>query len=303
MRAAVLTIVTLSLVAATPAPPPSAQSLLRDRVKYVFVIYQENRSFDHYFGTYPGANGIYSPDAQKHGFRQYNPVAKRDTQAFRIATSQVGVLSNARKLFDAAINNGAMDGFVTQEAALATNLPPDAQKKLGMTDPSQAASVGDESMAHVDCDTIPYLWNYASRFALFDSFFQGARGPSTPSNVEIVAAQNGETEYERYGSLGPPYTEDPPNAGGRGVPIWVDLDPAWGPYNTEDFSKEQPSRSNLRDGDAQSRRRAGRRADQQHAGYRQRHRISARQRRKHRSTGRGTSRATPIRPTRDASPW
>ncbi len=107
-----------------------------------------------------------------------------------------------------------------------------------MTDDAQAASVGDESMAHVDCDTIPYLWNYASRFALFDSFFQGARGPSTPSNVEIIAAQNGETEYERYGSLGPPYTEDPPSAGGRGVPIWVDLDPAWGPYNSEDFSKE-----------------------------------------------------------------
>jgi len=32
--------------------------LLRQQVKYVFVLFQENRSFDHYFGTYPGANGI-----------------------------------------------------------------------------------------------------------------------------------------------------------------------------------------------------------------------------------------------------
>src|SRR5579885_2936712 len=33
---------------------------LRAHVKYVFVLFQENRSFDHYFGTYPGANGIFS---------------------------------------------------------------------------------------------------------------------------------------------------------------------------------------------------------------------------------------------------
>src|ERR1700722_15281914 len=41
-------------------------ALLRQKVKYVFVLFQENRSFDHYFGTYPGANGLTStyPGAQ-----------------------------------------------------------------------------------------------------------------------------------------------------------------------------------------------------------------------------------------------
>ncbi len=33
--------------------------LLREKVKYVFVIFHENESFDHYFGTYPGANGLF----------------------------------------------------------------------------------------------------------------------------------------------------------------------------------------------------------------------------------------------------
>ena len=129
-----------------------------------------------------------------------------------------------------------MDGFVAAEIAWAQKLPPKAQQELGMTDPSELASIGDESMAHVDCDTIPYLWMYASRFALYDSFFQGARAPSAPSNVEIIAAQNGETEYKKYGAAGPPYTSDPKGAGGRGVPMFVDLDPAWGPYNTKDSS-------------------------------------------------------------------
>ena len=35
-------------------------ALLRQNIKYVFVLFQENRSFDHYFGTYPGANGLFA---------------------------------------------------------------------------------------------------------------------------------------------------------------------------------------------------------------------------------------------------
>ncbi|HKM81299.1 MAG TPA: alkaline phosphatase family protein, partial [Candidatus Acidoferrum sp.] len=45
--------------------------LLQKRVKYVFVLYQENRSFDSYFGTFPGAEGLFShPAAQTPGFTQ-----------------------------------------------------------------------------------------------------------------------------------------------------------------------------------------------------------------------------------------
>ncbi|HEY2475915.1 MAG TPA: alkaline phosphatase family protein, partial [Candidatus Cybelea sp.] len=174
---------------------PTFQALLRERVRYVFVIYQENRSFDHYFGTFPGANGIYTDAARTHGFSQYNPISKRQTTAFRVTSPDLGVLNNARNLVDAGINGDKMDGFVAAQIAWAQKLPAVAQKALGLSDPSELASVGDEAMAHVDCDTIPYLWTYASHFALFDSFFQGARAPSAPSNVEIIAAQNGETEW------------------------------------------------------------------------------------------------------------
>lgn len=223
----------------TPAPGPSVQSLLRERVRYVFVIYQENRSFDHYFGTFPRANGVYTAAARAHGFSQYNPLAKREVHAFRVVSPELGLLNNKRTTFEAGIRGDAMDGFVGAQIAWAQGLPVAAQRLLGMTDPAEAASVGDEAMAHVDCATIPYLWMYASRFALYDSFFQGARAPSSPSNVEIIAAQNGETSYARYGAAGPPYTAQPKGTGGRGVPMWVDLDPAWGPYNTKVFSKQQ----------------------------------------------------------------
>ena len=216
----------------------SLDELIRQRVRYVFVIYQENRSFDHYFGTFPGANGIYSSAAQAHGFRQYNPVSKRYTQAFRLTTPDLGLVNNARTVVEAGIHGGTMDGFVAAQTGWARSLPITDQKALGMAAAAEAASVGDEAMAHVDCDTIPYLWMYASRFALYDAFFQGVRAPSAPSNVEIIAAQNGETEYARYGASGPPYTAQPKGSAGRGVPMFVDLDPAWGPYNSVVFSKE-----------------------------------------------------------------
>ena len=40
--------------------PTQLLQLLQQNIKYIFVFYQENRSFDHYFGTFPGAEGIYS---------------------------------------------------------------------------------------------------------------------------------------------------------------------------------------------------------------------------------------------------
>ena len=80
-RGIVLILVTTVAAAAqvNSGPSSSLDELIRQRVRYVFVIYQENRSFDHYFGTFPGANGIYAQAARAHGFRQYNPVSKRYT--------------------------------------------------------------------------------------------------------------------------------------------------------------------------------------------------------------------------------
>ena len=52
-------------------PHAEMARLLHERVKYVFVLYQENRSFDSYFGTFPGAEGIYRhPAAATPGFTQ-----------------------------------------------------------------------------------------------------------------------------------------------------------------------------------------------------------------------------------------
>ena len=207
--------------AQTPPTAPNAQdamlSLVRGKIKHVFVIYQENRSFDSYFGTFPGSENLVSPLAQTHGFRQYDPLGNTWITPFRLAVPDTADANHSRQSLLTKSDGGNMDLFVsTEEAGL---LAKNAER-------SDAQHVGQLTMAFEDCDTVPYLWMYASHFTLFDHFFQGMYGPSTPGNIDLIAAQTGQTQWARdniglvsdYGT-------------GPGLPISNDVWPAFGPYS------------------------------------------------------------------------
>ncbi len=170
------------------------------------VIYQENHSFDNYFGTYPGADNLASPEAQSHGFRQYDPIGKSWITPFRIADPDTESPSQSRAVVYAKMNGGAMDGFVSTQEGLSA-------KKFNS---AGARDVGLLTMAHYDCDTIPFLWKYARSFALFDHIFSAATGPSTPNAIALIAAQSGQ--------------------------VTNDLDPAYGPYSEADKAYQVPQR-------------------------------------------------------------
>lgn len=215
--------------------------LLRHKVKYVFVLFQENRSFDHYFGTFPGANGLFADPSAVPAARA--PATASNTQliyntdgsagtvsAFRIGTQQNasalddidhGHLRMAAKM-NTPGNTGTplMDRFALNEQAkrfpgspinpTAAQIP--AVPTLG------SKQWGQLAMAYVDCDTIPFLWNYANRFTLFDNVFQTTIGPSTPNAIALIAAQVGETQWVKhpaatsattYGSIAVPLVNDP----------------------------------------------------------------------------------------------
>jgi phospholipase C len=73
----------LCLVApSAPAPGLDPAAALRSRVKHVFVIYQENHSFDNYFGTFPGADNLATAEAQAHGFANTIPSAPAGSHPF-----------------------------------------------------------------------------------------------------------------------------------------------------------------------------------------------------------------------------
>ena len=106
--------------------------------------------------------------------------------------------------------------------------------------------MGELAMAYEDCDTIPLLWQYASRFVLFDHVFQEMTGPSTLGNIAIIAAQTGQTQW----ALHPDEAYKDDGAHAPGVPVMNDNDPLWGspldptpkaekmPVNPHDFGFE-----------------------------------------------------------------
>jgi len=148
------------------------------KIKHVIVIMQENRSFDSYFGTFPGADGIpmnrglptaCSPDLQ-HRSCQRPYVDHADDQA----GGPHGAGQAVR-----AIDGGKMDGFV--------NVVEQARRRC--TDPlNPACAFGplDVMGYHTGTD-IPNYWSYARNFVLQDHMFEPTASWSLPAHLFMVS--------------------------------------------------------------------------------------------------------------------
>lgn len=190
---------------------------LRAHIYHVFVIYQENRSFDSYFGTFPGADNLATAEARRHGFRQDDPIGRIWVTPFAITNADVASPDHSRLTLIAKSDKGRMDRFIAEEedSLLKRHAARDYARQMGLL-----------TMAYEDCRTIPFLWLYARRFALYDHIFEGMYGPSTPGNVDLIAAQTGQTQWARN-----PGEVIAPSDTGPGEPILDSIDPPFGPYS------------------------------------------------------------------------
>lgn len=223
---------------------------LRKRIKHVFVLYQENRSFDHYFGTFPGAEGLFShPAARTPGFNQTFigiDGRPRHLHPFRIGPAQYASdTADVDHSHDAIV--AKMD--IVKGKPLMDKYAESEERKhfSGKLPNEKAVQLGELTMAYVDGDTIPFLWRWADRFVLCDHIFQTITGPSTPGNLTIIAAQTGVSQWIEHPNLAAkgPF--------GAGVPVENDANPFWGsnkdksaqklPYNPEDL--KYPPQVNL----------------------------------------------------------
>jgi phospholipase C len=189
---------------------------LRAHVHHVFVIYQENRSFDSYFGSFPGADNLATAEARAHGFRQWDAIGKTWVTPFLLKAADTEDADHSREALLAKTDHGKMDDFVGYE-----------EKRLvstGAASPQLARQMGMLTMAHEDCHTVPFLWMYAHRFALYDHIFQAMYGPSTPGNIDLIAGQTGQTQAARHPN------EAFHSVYGTGEPVVNDANPAYGPY-------------------------------------------------------------------------
>ncbi|MDE3178584.1 MAG: phosphoesterase [Acidobacteriota bacterium] len=190
---------------------------LRAHIRHVFVIYQENRSFDSYFGTFPGADNLASPEARMHGFRQYDPIGRVWVTPFLLRSADVASPNHSRPSLIAKSDGGGMDRFVANEERIQT------KRGKGLR---YARQMGLLTMAYEDCHTVPFLWFWAHRFALYDHIFEAMYGPSTPGNIDLIAAQTGQTQWARNPSEAfRGYGNEP------GEPVIVSIDPHFGPYS------------------------------------------------------------------------
>jgi phospholipase C len=200
---------------------------LQSTIKYVFVIFQENHSFDNYFGTYPakGTENVDSAMAKSHGYKQYDTIGKDYQTAFRITNPDILAPNQDRYALEKKFDNYKMDKFISVEE----------EGDLGYgSSANEARQYGLTTMAEYDCDTIPYLWMYAKNFVLFDHYFQADTGPSTPGNVAMIAAQTGISEEHHFPNL----KENPKTE--LGVPVTGDADPFMGPYTSTGGTHEVP---------------------------------------------------------------
>jgi phospholipase C len=149
------------------------------KIKHVVIIMQENRSFDSYFGTYPGADGIPMqngvptvcvPDpATGQCVKPYH-----DTQDM----NQGGPHGQANALAD--VNGGQMNGFVGQQE----------KGKKGCTNPNDpACSLGSQPdvMGYHTGSDIPNYWSYAQHFVLQDHLFEPDASWSLPAHLFLVS--------------------------------------------------------------------------------------------------------------------
>lgn len=167
----------ITFAAVGAALPVAAQS--SPPIDTLVIVMQEDRTFNNYFGTYPGANGW--PD----GFAM--PVDPEDPDAgsvepYKLQSTRTPSLPHSAKAMIDAFHEGAMDNFIVSAD-------------------SYGARDGSLTMGYYDYRDIPFYWNLADDYVLADNWFSSVMGPSFPNHLYLFAATMTGRQGQRYTSV------------------------------------------------------------------------------------------------------
>ena len=169
------------LVAAACAPATSSQGATGIHlIKHVVIVMQENRSFDHYFGTFPGADGIPMKDGVP-AVCNPDPTTGQCVKPYHDTRDRNDGGPHTQPAMRGQIDGGKMDGFITAAAA--------ANQSCDVINPACRSGGGRESevMAYHDDREIPNYWAYARNFVLQDHMFQPAASWSLTEHLYMVS--------------------------------------------------------------------------------------------------------------------
>jgi phospholipase C len=156
---------------------PQKTTKSKTPIQHFVVLMQENHTFDNYFGTYPGANGIPQGTCMP-----VNPLDKKNTECiepFHIGDRPIDDLDHSLSTFNFQYNDGKMNGFV-----YALN---------------QRNQNGAMAMGYYDDRDLPYYWNLADEYVLFDNFFSSDHGGSFANHMYWASAHPGGDEFAKNG--------------------------------------------------------------------------------------------------------
>jgi len=203
------TIATLLIAGPIAEPVTASAQSTATPIKHLVVIFNENISFDHYFGTYPNAlnpagepkfkaaegtpsvNGF--TDALLYSNPNFLNTDLNGTAAmnpFRLDRSEAATADQDHDYTpeQEAFHGGLMDGFPKYTGTAGP--PPTGQTTNGLV------------MGYYDGNTVTALWNYAQNFALNDNFYGTTFGPSTVGAINLISGQtNGVDDSINPGSV------------------------------------------------------------------------------------------------------
>jgi phospholipase C len=169
-RRPLLALAGAALLMALIAPPTAgaAGHQARTPIKHFIVLMQENHTYDNYFGTYPRGDGIPKRACMPLNLDRPSGCEK----PFHLGNKPVRDLGHNPTIFRAQYHGGRMDGFI------------DVFRTAGLSGRTNV-------MGHYDGRDIPYYWNLADRYVLFDRFFSAGAGGSVYNHMYWVTGTEG----------------------------------------------------------------------------------------------------------------
>jgi phospholipase C len=205
------------------------------------VIFQENVSFDHYFGTYPrAANTDGTPFTAKSGTPTTNRLRGKlltdnpngvnphryaaDVESDVLTCDQNHTYTDEQRAFDL----GNMDQF-----------PQTVGNHTGTNPVSHEPCVAGDVMNYYDGNTVTALWNYAQRYAMSDNSFGTTFGPSSPGAINLASGDTGGVDMSHTANSPTIATASNPYAdlladGRGGYSLIGDAQPYWDDCSTRD---------------------------------------------------------------------
>jgi len=183
------TTTTPAAASATAATAGATDADSIHKIKHVVVIMQENRSFDSYFGTYPGADGIPMQNGQP-AVCAPDPATSQCVKPFHDANDLNHGGPHGQAAATADIDGARMDGFIRAERG---------GRKVCSDPNDPTCSSADQQpdvMGYHDAREIPNYWQYAQQFVLQDKMFEPNASWSLPEHLFMVSGWSAKCSRE-----------------------------------------------------------------------------------------------------------